>query len=96
MKVEFKQYQCEAVTTKYGHNQNALKLFDLEDGCSVAVASVCLPDEQLENDEIFIKSWSENQGMRKALEDAGIIGPVLEYIPVGWVKASKHKLLINH
>jgi hypothetical protein len=93
--VNFKQWQCEAIPTQYGAGQNALRLFDTLDGSLILVASVCLPDSEQDSDEIFIKSWSENQGVRKALVQAGIIGPKLESIPVGFTMATRHKLLIK-
>ena len=58
----------------------------------IDVLGQCEPVE-LNDDEVLIKSWSENVGIKEALIDAGIIGPLLERIPTGWVSASKHKLL---
>jgi hypothetical protein len=91
--VNFNGFECIVVKTKYPKTQqNALQL--LHEGAPFLTASVCLIEEMPEDDEIFIKSWSENAGIRKALMNAGIIGPVEEYIPTGFVQASKHKLLI--
>lgn len=95
MKVVFNKFNCIAILTKYSSTrQNCLKLIDEKDGCAVAVASTNVPGEYQALDEIFIKSWSENNGVRKVLIEAEIISPVLEYINIGFVKASRHKLLI--
>jgi hypothetical protein len=93
-KITFKGQICSLVKTRYPKTQqSALQLLG-EKGEPFLTASVCIPEEDPKLDEIFIKSWSENAGIRKALIDNGIIGPVEEYIPIGFVQASKHKLLI--
>ena len=95
MKVTFGKFKCIATLTKYNSTiQNCLKLIDEVDGMPVIVASTAIPNEYQADDEIFIKSWAENTGVRKILIDNEIIGPVLEYISVGFVNASRHKLLI--
>ena len=95
MKITFNKFKCIIILDKYQPtNQNHMKLIDEADGLPVAIASTNIPDQYQASDEIFIKSWSENNGVRKALIDAEIIGPVIGYVPVGWVMASRHKLLI--
>lgn len=44
--------------------------------------------------QVFIKSWSENEGMAEALMKAKIIGPVLETVSTGFVRATRHDLLV--
>jgi hypothetical protein len=93
-KVIFKKWQCNVLLKQYSNNRTAITLEDA-DGEPIATATVNLPDEPLEKDEVFIKNWSENEGMLDVLITAGIIGPVIEEVPTGFVKAQKCKLLIS-
>lgn len=95
LKVKFNKFDCIAVLSHYRSTmQNSLQLIDEIDGSPVAVASVNIPGEYQAFNEVFIKSWSENTGLRKILMEQEIIGPVIEYIEIGWSKASRHELLI--
>lgn len=94
LRINFSGYECFVMHRKYPQNKrNAIELIDAEDCIPVAVASVNIPDANLEDDEILIKGWSENKGMEKILMDAGIIGPIIGEVPTGFVFATKHKLL---
>ena len=94
MKVVFNKFKCIAVLSQYESTlQNSLKLIDEVDSLPIAV-STNIPGEYQAPDEVFIKSWSENTGLCKELMEQEIIGPVIEYIPVGHAKASRHQLLI--
>lgn len=91
--VMFAGYLCTIHTHNYQNNRKALELVD-EDGDSVAMATVNMPNHPTKEDEVFIKSYSENEGMSEVLASAGIIGLVLEYVNTGFVEVTKHKLLI--
>lgn len=67
------------------NNRVSITLIDAEDGISFAVATVNLPDEPMEGNEIAIKNHSENDGLLWALQDAGIIGEVKRWIKSGHV-----------
>lgn len=65
----------------------------IHDGEPIARAGVYIEGHHPADDEVTIKSWSENEGMAEALQAAGIIGPELRRVPTGRVEATVHKLL---
>jgi hypothetical protein len=73
MIVKFKQWNCIAMGGRYANGRKALSLIDAKEHDPVATASVNIPEERIKKDQIFIKDYSENEGMAKALIDAGII-----------------------
>jgi hypothetical protein len=94
--VVFGDTKCYLSKLKYNDGANGLRLLDSKDNGPYLVASCNLSnlDEPLADDEIIIKSWSENQGMHHLLMQEEVIGPIIEYIPTGFVFATKHKLYI--
>jgi len=92
--VKFKDWNCIVTKERYAAEQNALSLTDAEDGSPVATASVCLPEHPQDEDEVYIKSWSENEGMADVLVAAGIIAEAHNVLPTGHVQATVHKLLV--
>ena len=73
VKVKFKQWECEALPGLYMNHRLAIMLIDTKDGDLVATATVNMPDDDLDDYSIFVKDYSENEGMTQALIDAGII-----------------------
>ncbi len=80
---------------QYGASGRTALAFKTQDGEPLAVATVNLPNTYLEPDEVIIKNWSENEGMTASLEEAGIIGPVIDAVATGFVTATIHKLLVQ-
>ncbi len=78
---------------QYENGRVAIRLLHAEDGDPVAVATVNLPDEQLGEDEVFIKDWSENEGMLKFLTENNIVVDTGRRVPCGFVEAAVCKLL---
>lgn len=82
-KVTFRNWKCIAKTAEYHDGATALLLVDEEDGSPVATASVYLapetigrddvPSDGIHRDQCYIKTWSENEGLLEALEEAGIV-----------------------
>jgi hypothetical protein len=92
--VRFKDYVCKIVFAQYSNGRTAIELVDAEGWHEpIARASVNLPDAPLEDDEIFIKDWSENEGMVGALVRAGVVSESIGYEPSGFVMVDKCKLL---
>tara|TARA_R110002050_G_scaffold38456_4_gene94961 strand:+ start:375 stop:680 length:306 start_codon:yes stop_codon:yes gene_type:complete len=92
----FFQGEVELVFNKYGNGRTAILLVDKEDKSPVAVATVNIPDyHDLKDDEVIIKNYSENDGMIETLQEAGVIGPIIKSIPVGYAAGFLHKLLIQ-
>jgi hypothetical protein len=62
---------------------------------SACVATLNLPDEDLEADEVIIKDYSENQGIYDCMLKAGHIGPASRYVKSGFITAPVCKLLLT-
>ncbi len=82
---------------RYADNNRLAILLMEEEGSSQIVfkATVNIPDLDLADDEVFIKGWSENEGVPNALMDAGVIGPIIGYGQTGRAMATRHKVLIT-
>ena len=98
-KVKFKQWNCVVVKSKYIENDLiALVLKEEETGEPVATASVNIVDydmsEESAKDHTFIKDWSENQGMLKALTEQGVVEFAGVVQRTGFVQAYLVKVLI--
>lgn len=74
----------------------ALEIVDESEGFkeTVAIATVNLPDEPLESDEVFIKDWSENEGVLNDLIEMGVISEPISSVQTGFCVAYKCKLLM--
>ena len=84
MNVKFKEWNCKVIKCNYVTGHLALKLVDVEDGSPIATASVNLPaTTDISEGYVYIKDWSENEGMLKALTEAGIVEPVGVRSPTG-------------
>lgn len=93
MQVTFSKYKCELEFRKYHNGRVMIQLNDAQDGEPVAAATVNLAESQIEDDEVIIKDWSENEGMLKCLEEAGVVKFTGHRIATGFVKAHVCKLL---
>lgn len=69
----------------YSNGRIALELIDAEDGETVMVATVNIPDAMIEKDELIIKNYSENEGVLEALQKEGIVGPIIKTVRTGFV-----------
>lgn len=92
MKIKFKHYNCDMSFGRYSNGRIAIEL--VENGEPVAVATVNLPNENLEADEIAIKDYSENEGMLRALLYGGVVTTPIRFVNIGFVKIPICKLLI--
>lgn len=74
----------------------ALVIVDESEGYreTVSIATVNIPDEPLEPDEVFIKDWSENEGVLNDLIEMGVISESISSVQTGFCVAYKCKLLI--
>lgn len=94
--VKFKKWECELKFKAYSNGRTAIELVDHIDGSPIAVATVNLPDEPLDESEVFIKDYSENEGMLVALINANIISYPISFVESGFVTIPKCKLLTNN
>ena len=93
MRVKFRSWECELKFGYYENGRIAIQLIDAFDKSRVAVATVNVPEIELEEGEIIIKNYTENEGMLEALCDAGIIEPVREE-PTGLTSVNICKLKV--
>ena len=96
-------YTCHVKKTKYTNNGRiALQLVSAIDDLKNDVykeeplftATVNLPPEPLQPNEVIIKNYSENEGMLDALVDAGIVKTTGRIIQSGFVTCHVATLLI--
>lgn len=92
--VQFSDWECSVSKILGQDNRVTLKLFDKRDGELVAIATKHVPSEPIEQDEVIIKDYAENEGMFDALVAAGVIGGAQRYIQSGYVTMPVCKLLI--
>jgi hypothetical protein len=74
-------------------DRKAISLFDMTTHEPYCVATVNLPELSINDDEVFIKDYSENEGIMQSLIDSSIIkeNPVSEF-NYNFVKIYKFKL----
>lgn len=88
------EYNCLLHKRMYENGRVCLHLLDEEDGSPVATATINLPKEELGDDEVFVKDYSENEGMLSCLIEAGIVSEPVAYLERMFVTVPKCKLLI--
>jgi len=64
-----------------------------DDGCPYATATTNLRGLDLDEDEVLIKNYSENEGVLPALIDAGIVQDTGKKVNVGYAHANICKLI---
>lgn len=70
-----------------------LQLYDA-DGFPYATATANVPGAELGEGEVLIKNYSENEGISKALQDAGVTRFTGRKVPCGFVELEVHELLV--
>lgn len=80
---------------RYHDGTMAIRLV-LDTGQVVLVPTVCLSHLEIKpaDGNVFIKDWSENEGILKGMQDAGILGEVVARHPTGFAVADECKLII--
>ena len=92
--VLFKSWSCRVIPVLYMNNILALQLKDIDDGSPIATATVNL--EELEESVLklikdtgncftFIKCYSENEGILKALVDAKVVSQPVTHVSSGYI-----------
>ena len=101
MKMRFMNWDCNIVKTHYTNGRIALQLVataddldnDVYEGEPIAMASVNLPEVSIAADEVFIKDYSENEGMLMALVKAGIVKDTGRRVQSGFVSIPVCKII---
>lgn len=89
---DFLDWRCQILTARYETGSPAILLADAETGEHIATATVNV-GFQPPLGIVFIKTWSENEGIDKALIAAGVLKPgVIARHPTGFVEALAYRL----
>ena len=71
---------------QYTNNRTAIQIFS-PNGPEMT-ATVNIPDQPLEPDQVLIKNWTENEGILEALIDNNVITDTGLLISTGFVQAN--------
>lgn len=93
--VKFNGWNGEVEFGTYNNGRTAITLNDVEDGQPIATATVNIPDEPIEKNEVHIKNYSENQGITESLVEAGIINKPHRKFQQGFVQIEVCNLIDN-
>lgn len=94
MKIKTRFLDEDNVTIRKGIYENGQTLLELVDGNGEVLMRPTVALMFPVNDgEVFIKNYSENEGILEALTDAGVIEPTGETVPCGYTEAHVAKLL---
>ncbi|GIK44893.1 MAG: DUF4313 domain-containing protein [Anaerolineae bacterium] len=80
-------HEIELMAVRYGNGRPAIVMADKEDGLPFGNLSTNLPDVHLGQNEIFIKTWSENNSLRQPALDSGLFRDTGRRVPVGHAEA---------
>ena len=99
MKFQFASKYIDSVEAsiredRYIYNDSVrLTLFDANADELLCVATVMIMGYKPAPGCVFIKNWSENEGVYEALFAAGVVGPIIRKIPAGFIEAYECKYL---
>ena len=100
MEVEINTQFCQSKYLKlvhkgnYGNGRPALALIDPEDGQPYFTVTVNLINEEISEGHVFVKTWSENEGMLQCLTKAGVL-QLVDWRPSGYTEAAECKLMVK-
>ena len=92
LKTNYSEYTVILTGGSYANGRKAIRILDAEDGIPVMTATVNVPDEHIEPDEVIIKNYSENEGCLPFLITNGVVSPVKRWAGHGMAVV---KLLID-
>lgn len=95
IEVQFHEWKCNLVFGKYNNNRVAIELEEIGTKDPVAVATVNIPDIELKQSEIILKTYSENEGMLECLRKADVVSRPVRWVETGFVKVPIVLLLAN-
>ena len=98
--VKFKEWECILKFGEYSNGRTAIQLVSNDEyNEPIATATVNLPDQAVMqstgNKNVFIKNYSENEGMLNCLVDAGIVSTPIAIVTSGFVDVPLCKLLVD-
>lgn len=77
---------CRLLKERYNNGRLALQLFSNMHGM-IATLTVNLPEEHLEDDEFFIKGWSENEAIIPDVLASNLFEDTGKQVHTGYTKA---------
>lgn len=86
---------AELIVSHYSNNKAPAVLFRDQYNSPLCIASVNIPEYPLLPGEVYIKDYSENEGMLEALIVLGIIKLTQKFAPCGNATAAVGKLLVG-
>lgn len=92
---KYGEYDVLLKFSNYVGGQNRIDLIDSEDGFPVAVASVSI-EEDLKENEVAIKDYSENEGVLDFLMEEGIVSRPIRYFKSGYAKIPICNLIVKN
>jgi hypothetical protein len=88
------EYQVTLEFGEYrGNGRVAITVVDAEEGEDLLVATVNIPEAELEAGETIIKDYSENAGILKFLVENRVISAPIRNISTGFVQCQVVKIL---
>jgi hypothetical protein len=95
--VKFKEWNCLVKFAKYGNNRTAIELMNADpikeewgemapNTERIAVATVNIPEYLLQDNEIIIKDYSENEGMLSALVHGNVVHMPHKFAKAGFME----------
>jgi hypothetical protein len=78
-------YDVTVKLSKYNNDRIAIQLTDVSDGMPYATATVNMPNVLLEDNEVLVKDYSENEGMLEFLIRNNIVTPTMQGVHAGHV-----------
>lgn len=94
LKTKYSLYDAYINFLQYGNGRVALEFADAITGESILRATVNIPDEDLAEDEVFIKNYAENEGILDWLIENNIVSQPLSYTRNGFESIPRCKLLL--
>lgn len=86
--------QGRAELGRYPTGNLSIRVYDATNGEPLYTATCNLPNFSLEEGFVFLKGWSENEGVPEALEAAGIVRLTGKKVQAGFAVAQEAELLL--
>lgn len=91
--VKFKKWICFIEMGTYPNGRKAIELVNAKNGEAVLVATINVPEVEINGDEVIIKNYTENEGVLDALIKSKVISNPIRTIQTGYITAPICKLL---
>jgi hypothetical protein len=93
-KIKFQDWNCLLEFGEYQNNgRTAITLIDENDGSPITTATINLPNVSLNDDEVIIKDYSENEGILNILLINGVVELTGKSVDTGFVNCEICKLI---